>query len=216
MHAAVGLVRQNPLKIEETILRIEREANQLDELVGELLTLSRLDSGILQQQKIERIALVESVAQIADDADFEAQSYNKAVNFIQPKIEIWLDAQPELLYRAIENIIRNAVKYSEENTTVNVWIVLESAEDGEFVLIGVIDEGPGVPEKDLEHIFKPFVRVDNQPRGFGLGLAISERAVIAHKGTIVAQNRTDTHGLIMSIRLPLTTQRGRARTETST
>jgi two-component system OmpR family sensor kinase len=210
MHAAVGLVRQNPLKIEETILRIEREANQLDELVGELLTLSRLDSGILQQQKIERIALVESVAQ------FEAQSYNKAVNFIQPKIEIWLDAQPELLYRAIENIIRNAVKYSEENTTVNVWIVLESAEDGEFVLIGVIDEGPGVPEKDLEHIFKPFVRVDNQPRGFGLGLAISERAVIAHKGTIVAQNRTDTHGLIMSIRLPLTTQRGRARTETST
>jgi two-component system OmpR family sensor kinase len=216
MHAAVGLVRQNPLKIEETILRIEREANQLDELVGELLTLSRLDSGILQQQKIERIALVESVAQIADDADFEAQSYNKAVNFIQPKIEVWLDAQPELLYRAIENIIRNAVKYSEENTTVNVWIVLESAEDGEFVLIGVIDEGPGIPEKDLEHIFKPFVRVDNQPRGFGLGLAISERAVIAHKGTIVAQNRTDTHGLIMSIRLPLTTQRGRARTETST
>lgn len=216
MHAAVGLVRQNPLKIEETILRIEREANQLDELVGELLTLSRLDSGILQQQKIERIALVESVAQIADDADFEAQSYNKAVNFIQPRIEVWLDAQPELLYRAIENIIRNAVKYSEENTTVNVWIVLESAEDGEFVLIGVIDEGPGVPEKDLEHIFKPFVRVDNQPRGFGLGLAISERAVIAHKGTIVAQNRTDTHGLIMSIRLPLTTQRGRARTETST
>jgi two-component system OmpR family sensor kinase len=216
MHAAVGLVRQNPLKIEETILRIEREANQLDELVGELLTLSRLDSGILQQQKIERIALVESVAQIADDADFEAVSYNKSVNFIQPKIEVWLDAQPELLYRAIENIIRNAVKYSEENTTIDVWIVLESAEDGEFVLIGVMDQGPGVPEKDLEHIFKPFVRVDNQPRGFGLGLAISERAVTAHKGTIVAQNRTDTHGLIMTIRLPLTTQRRRSRTEAST
>lgn len=216
MHAAVGLVRQNPLKIEETILRIEREANQLDELVGELLTLSRLDSGISQQQQIERIALVESISQISDDADFEAAAYNKSVNFIQPNIEIWLDAQPELLYRAIENIIRNAVKYSEENTIIDVCIVVESTTDGKFVLITVTDKGPGVPEKDLEHIFKPFVRVDNQPRGFGLGLAISQRAVIAHKGTIVAQNRIDTHGLIMTIRLPITNQRRHARAGTST
>jgi two-component system OmpR family sensor kinase len=203
LQAAIGLARQNPQRLEGSLARIEREAERLDELVGQLLALSRLEARVADQslERSERTDLVDLIASIAADAHFEAQASGRAVAF-RGEGEVVADVRVELLHSAIENVVRNAVKYTSEGTTVEVNAARSPS--GDTLLVTVADRGPGVAVAELEAIFEPFYRgAEGQPGpGFGLGLAIARRAIEAHGGRVRASNRPGG-GLQIEIHLPL-------------
>lgn len=202
LQAATGLARQNPQKLESSLERIEQETERLDDLVGQLLTLSRLEAGVddASRTRLETTDLVDLVASIAADARFEAESCGRDVVFSSLG-EIVADVRAELVGRAVENVIRNAVKFTAPGTAVEVTAGPDAA-DAAF-LVRVADRGPGVAEADLDAIFEPFYRgaAGSSGPGFGLGLAIARRAIAAHGGRVDARNRPGG-GLEVEIRLP--------------
>jgi two-component system OmpR family sensor kinase len=197
LEAAIGLVRQSPEKLEASLDRIEREAARLDELVGEVLTLARLESGAAGAAA-EIVELAELVADIAEDARFEAQAARRKLSLKatgNPRVR----GSAELLHRAVENVVRNAVKYTADETEVEVELATRA---GKAVLT-VADRGPGLAPEALERVFEPFYRASSdRAKGFGLGLAIAQRAIVSHGGSIRAVNR-DGGGLRLEIELPL-------------
>jgi two-component system OmpR family sensor kinase len=199
LQAAIGLARQQPEKLDASLDRIERESGRLDELVGELLTLSRLEAG-MSGAADEEVDLVELVASITDDARFEAEVAGRRVLF-SGEGEAIVKVRAELLHRAFENVIRNAVKYTREGTAVEVRVERWAAPDR--LIVTVADRGPGVPESDLQAIFEPFFCGGGvKTAGFGLGLAIARRAIETHGGSIRALNRPEG-GLQVEIVLPV-------------
>jgi two-component system OmpR family sensor kinase len=198
LQAAIGLAHQQPANMAASLERIERESVRMDKLVGELLTLSRLDTGAALPPR-EDIALMELVEEVAADARFEAEHLDRHVA-VSGSAAVQVRGAPDLLWRAIENVVRNAVKHSGAGGGVEIMV--EAA--GGAVLLRVIDDGPGVAEADLETIFQPFYRSNpsaNNIDGHGLGLAIARRVIEAHGGTISAANR-DAGGLCVTITLP--------------
>lgn len=198
LQAAIGLARQRPETREAGLDRIEREAQRLDEMVGELLTLSRLEAGMADNQQ-ETADLAELLGMVVEDARFEAEVSGRKVNYAATG-PAPIRCRAELLHRAIENVVRNALKFSPEGATVEV----NAGPVGPGMAgVTVADRGPGVPEPDLEAIFVPFYRSETSAntRGFGLGLAIAKRAVEAHGGTIHAANRGGG-GLVVTMHLP--------------
>jgi len=199
LEAAIGLARQRSDQLNDTLDRIEREAVRLDQLVGEILTLARMQAGMTRaaDEAIDLVALVQEVAQ---DARFEAQASGREVRCVRTG-EVLVIANVELLHRALENVVRNAVKFTNVGTSVEVEIT--GAGDPNLVLVTVSDRGPGVPEGELDAIFEPFFRGETRVKtaGFGLGLAIAQRAIEAHGGRIHARNRAGS-GLQVEIRLP--------------
>ena len=199
LQAAIGLARQNPDHLQETLARVEHEGERLDQLIGELLTLSRLDSPTPGAPQ-ETIDLMELVAEICEDARFEAEASGRKLEYSCVGNAV-SRVQAELIYRAIENVVRNAVKYSPPGGQVEVEAIERPAGR---LLLRVLDRGPGVAEEDLPHIFEPFFRGvrDSVDHGFGLGLAIARRAIDAHGGSIAITNR-EGGGLAVEISLPL-------------
>lgn len=200
LQAAIGLARQQPEKLAISLERIERESGRLDQLVGELLTLSRLEAGMSGAAN-EDVDVVELVRDIAANAHFEAEATRRQVQF-SGEGEAILQARAELLYRAFENVIRNALKYTAENTAVEIRIKRQALLNQ--LIVTVLDRGPGIPESDLQAVFEPFFRGGTRVKttGFGLGLAIARRAIEAHGGSIRAVNRVNG-GLQVEIVLPL-------------
>ncbi len=199
MNVALELarVKANP---ETKILldRIETESHRLNEMISRLLILSKLETRSENFDKTE-VNLTKIVEQIAADADFEAQANNKSVKVLQ-KDEVKVFGNENLLRSAIENVLRNAVKYSKNDTNVEVSL----KKNGKYAEIIVRDYGAGVPENEIVNLFRPFYRVhtarDRKTGGIGLGLAIAERAVNAHDGKIAAKNLEN--GLAVQISLP--------------
>ena len=167
-------------------------------LVGELLTLSRLEAGVTGEQ--EMVDLGEMLAVIVDDARFEGAARKVAVDCKADEMPEIM-ANPELLHRAIENIVRNALRFSPEGGVVNIT----AGVSGEHICLRVSDSGPGVPEAELESIFQPFFRTGEQSSGggYGLGLAIAKRVIAAINGTISAKN-ANQGGLIVEVVLNFT------------
>ncbi len=198
LQVAVGLARQSPQKLESSLSRIEREAERLEALVGELLTLSHLEAAAGQ---VETVDLGELLAAVVEDARFEAQAAGKDVT-LQAAGEAQIEARPEALHRAFENVLRNAVRFTPPGSSVEVETSV--VEGPRRFRLRVADRGPGVPAGQLEAIFEPFHRGEGRPspEGFGLGLAIARRAVELHHGAIAAQPR-DGGGLAVTIELPL-------------
>jgi two-component system sensor histidine kinase CpxA len=205
LSVALGLAWQRTGPDAHSVLeRIELEANRLNELIGRLLTLARLEGG---EDAIGRtpIALEEMVLDIGKDADFEAQSRQCRVRCVIQDDATVLGS-PSLLHSAVENVVRNAMRHTLEGSEVEIRLVRESRGGKDEAVIRVTDRGPGVPQESLDKLFRPFYRLDDargrQTGGVGLGLAITERAVRLHGGTVRATNRPEG-GLMVEIRLPL-------------
>lgn len=199
LQAAIGLARQQPDKIGATLDRIERESVRMDKLVGELLTLSRLEAGVTGALN-EEINIGELLAEIVDDAQFEAHAGDRQVELVG-NCDVLLLGRFELLSRAIENVVRNALKYTAAGGKVTV----QAGASAGSMKIAVLDQGPGIPESEIAAIFDPFFRGSTGAAsidGHGLGLAIAQRVVAAHGGTIRAANRAGG-GLCVEIVLPL-------------
>lgn len=197
LHAAIGLARQVPGRFEETMLRLEREGERMNHLVGELLTLSRLEAGV--GGSLETVDIDELVAGLAEDARLEAASRHLSVDLDEtPGLRV--RANPELLYRAVENVVRNALKHSPDGGR----ICIRTAATAEHrCRISILDHGPGVPEGELPHIFEPFRRTQAAiGGGHGLGLAIARRVMSAVDGAITARN-LETGGLCVDLEIPL-------------
>jgi two-component system OmpR family sensor kinase len=201
LQAAIGLARQNPDALDGSLERIEREAERVDELVGQLLTLSRLEARGTDTAggAAEETDLMDLIASVAADAHFEAQTEGRSVAFSGTGEAVAL-VRAELVHRAVENVVRNAVRHTRPGSTVEVQAEVRSG----TLVVRVADRGPGVAEADLPRIFEPFFRGadDRGGAGFGLGLAITRRAVELHGGTVWAGNR-DGGGLVIELSLPL-------------
>lgn len=197
LQAAADLMRQQPERSTEFFERIERDTARMDRLVGEILALARLDAGMTGKLD-EEFDLCDVVADIAEDARFEADGKRCTID-VELNGPSVMHGSHELLYRAIENVVRNAVRHSPEggNVAISVHALPER------LRVTVADCGPGVFESDLAAIFDPFFR--NGPgryaAGYGLGLAITRRAVEAHGGSVSAANRPEG-GLLVALELP--------------
>lgn len=198
LQVAIGLARQQPHKQEESMRRIERESERMDILVGELLTLSRLEAGVGSGVP-ENIPAQQLVADVAEDARFEAEANGRKV-VLDRGAEVILAGQVELLHRALENVLRNAIRHTPPGSTVQIQSRLD--ERNHTLTLLILDEGPGVAEGELETIFEPFYRGEKPVgTGHGLGLAIAQRIIHAHGGKIQARNRS-SGGLCIEISLP--------------
>jgi two-component system sensor histidine kinase CpxA len=207
MNVALDLMEENVNEEGAAYLqRIRREANRLNEMIGQLLELSRLESGTAKVQDTV-IDLPQLLEGIVADAEFEAASLDRHVRLVHAD-DCQTSGAPELLRSAIENVVRNAVRYTAKKTTVEIELKKIPAETtvSPQCQITVRDFGAGVPMESLPHLFHPFYRItdarDRQSGGTGLGLAISERAIRFHGGTIKATNAPEG-GLLMEISLPL-------------
>ncbi len=204
LNVAIGLARQKAGAEEQGSLdRMEREAERLNDLIGELLTLALLES---DARGIERVPvdLQSLVREIVEDADFEARVANRRVRVAQDE-PVVVAGVYELLRRAIENVVRNAARFTAESTDVEVRLSRSDGPSGPAARISVRDRGPGVPEESLEKLFEPFYRVadarDRSSGGTGLGLAITQRAIKLHGGTVRASN-TPGGGMDVVLELP--------------
>ena len=207
MIVALGLLKQaSPDEAVEYVNRINTEAERLDKTIGQLLTLTRIESGAELAQR-ERFDFTNLVQEVAADGDFEARAHHREVKVTRADA-CTISGIPEMLRSAIENVVRNAIRYTPEGTTVE--IALERfVESEERVVLTIRDHGPGVPKIMLAGIFQPFQRVpaaENNSEGAGLGLAIADRVVQMHNGQIRAVN-ADDGGLIVEITLPVSEAR---------
>jgi len=201
LNVALELARQQSsgAASEKALDRIGLEAERMNEMIGQLLGLTRMTCGI-NEQRFAPLDLQELLAKLVQDADYEAAARQSRVVF-ECQAPAILNASAELLAQAFENVIRNAVKYTAEHTEVQV-----SLGDGDDVwLIKVADQGAGVPEAALARIFDPFYRVadarDRQSGGTGIGLAIAKSAIALHGGSIRADNQV-LGGLLVTMRIP--------------
>lgn len=198
LQLATGLARQTPETVSQSLDRIDEEARRLDKMIGELLTLSRAEHETLpDEQYFDLLGLLEAVA---NDARYEAQV---------PGVEILLCADnntdytvkgdAKLIRSAVENVVRNALRFSLQGQQVKIVLRQENG----WLIITVSDQGPGVNADKLSSIFDPFVRV-NSPlsgKGYGLGLSIVRKVLLAHQGEVSAINGKDG-GLELILRLP--------------
>lgn len=200
LRVALTLARREGADSAREMERIERETERLDVLIGQILRLSRLstDDPSLQPQKVD---IAQLLVEVVEDARMEASADDKDVAW-SPGAHAPVLGSPELLRSAIENILRNALRFTARHTKVEVDLQVKDRE----ALVTVRDYGEGVPSEDLEKIFEPFYRVpgasDPGSAGGGLGLAITARAINLHGGIVRARNAVD-RGLIVEISLPL-------------
>jgi len=193
---ALTLVKQGPAQeTAENLERIGLEARRLDTLIGQLLTLSRIDTGA-DRGTPAKIDVLNLVQEVAADANFEARARNRRVA-LKRGDTCTVSGFEELLRSAVENVVRNAVRHTAEGTEVEISVECRESQ----VLITVRDHGSGVPPSMLSEIFVPFRRVSNGNHdGAGLGLAIAERAIQVHRGSIRARNAAEG-GLLVEITL---------------
>jgi signal transduction histidine kinase len=215
LRVALALARRREDESQRSFhARIETEIERLDEMIGRILTLSRLESG-QQTLTTTELDLNNLIEHVVSDARFEAGTDNQTTRSSDHEIGtghrihftadayVHVEANEELLRSSIENVLRNALYYTDGKEPIQVRL---SADHGQ-ARISIRDNGPGVPPESLAHLFNAFYRVDDsrvsRTGGTGLGLAIAKRAILAHHGTITAAN-VHPHGLQVEIRLPAT------------
>lgn len=204
LNVAIELARRSPTADAEKMLdRMAKESDLMNQMIGHVLMLSRLESrtDAIHMQPIDLPQLVRAVVA---DADFEATA--KGCSVALPESErCEVLGNEQLLRSAFENVVRNAVRYTREGTLVEIRFK-QDLTAGSDVTVEIRDHGTGIPERHLQHIFRPFYRVsearDRDTGGVGLGLAITERAIRLHGGTVAVRN-AEQGGLVVAITLPL-------------
>lgn len=183
--------------------RIHIELERLDQLIGQVLTLSRLESGA-ENMALDIVPLRPLIETVIDDCEFEFAESTKQVQLTCNE-SLTLPCDPDKFRSALENVLRNALRYTPDDSTVEVTATTADTDSSELV-IRIADRGPGVPERDLPHLFDPFYRVsearDEHSGGHGVGLAITRRVIELHHGTVRAENNPDG-GLVIVFTLPL-------------
>lgn len=199
LQLAIGLARQSPERTEASLDRIDHEAARLDALVGELLGLARSEHRAGEGDDYFDLAGV--LRSVVGDAEFEARSHNVSIRLDDAASSCepppLIRGNAEAIRRAIDNVVRNALRFSAAGQEVDVDYRWESG----IHHISVADGGPGIDEASIDAMFEPFARGDDGSLGFGLGLAIAKRGVALHGGTIRARNR-DGGGLVVSLEIP--------------
>jgi two-component system, OmpR family, sensor histidine kinase CpxA len=211
---ALGLLRHaSPEEAPEYLNRIGLEADRLDKMIGQLLTLTRIESGVESGQQ-ETFDLTNLVQEVAADGDFEARAHDREVRVVRADA-CTMTGVPEMLRSAIENVVRNAIRYTPDGTSVEVTLAQKNTTGEPRASLLVRDHGPGVPERMLRDIFHPFQRVpehaESDSQGGGLGLAIAERVVRMHGGAIRAVNATGG-GLIVEMEIQVKSKKAKVRT----
>jgi len=190
MRVALGLARQPPADFPRQLDRLEAEIERLDTLISQVLKLARLQ-GTDALSAREPFDIDEVIEEVVRDASFEGAVQNCRVD-LQGSAHCRILGNRELLRSAIENVLRNAVRYSPPGAAVEVAVARSSGSGSGGVQISIRDRGPGVPPAELERIFEPFYRVaesrDRDSGGEGIGLAITSQVLRAHGGSAKAQN----------------------------
>jgi len=202
LNVALGLARRGgePAAAEH-LDRIERETERLNTLIGQLLTMARVDSGVdLERRTIFDLGIV--IDEVAIDADYEARSRDCTVQFDQRR-ECVVAGSREMLRGAVENVVRNAVRHTAERTSVEISMDCRDGSGGSHAVIQVRDHGPGIPAHAIGTLFTPFQAAASggSANGTGLGLAITRRAFEVHGGTATAANAPDG-GFVVTLELP--------------
>jgi two-component system, OmpR family, sensor kinase len=199
MRVAVGLARQPPADLSRQLDRLEREIERLDSLISQVLKLARLHGNDAPFAR-EPFDLDEVIEEVVRDANFEGAVKNCKVR-LQGTAGAAVNGNRDLVRSAIENVLRNAVRYSPVDAPVDVSVARNDA----GIAISIRDRGPGVPSTDLERIFEPFYRVaesrDRDSGGEGIGLAITAQVMKAHGGSATAANG-QAGGLDVRLNLP--------------
>lgn len=201
LQVALELARQRSVNRDDPVYdRMDLEIERLDQLIGQVLTLARMESGAVAPRK-ETLDLAELVESVARDAQFEARAEDKDVSIdVVSRPQVSVDRS--LIRSAVENVLRNAVRHAPVGTAVEVCVNTAARE----AVITIVDHGPGIPEERLQDVFKPFIRVSEARErgsgGYGLGLAIAQRAMMLHGGRISAENAPEG-GLRVYLRVPV-------------
>lgn len=198
LQAVGGVLRQSPAKLDTMLDRMDREVERLDALVGEVLTLARLTAGSRLPLKTQTLDVIDLLNEILGDAAFEAQAREVSIT-TNVDDSFLAEVEGELIYRALENVIRNAVKYTAEHSQITV----QCGTTDDLLKVCVADQGPGVRRDELERIFQPFSRGNDVAprRGYGLGLAIARQAIECHGGRVYA-SLPDVGGLAIVLEIP--------------
>src|SRR6185369_12539947 len=207
LNVALGLARRHSVPgVGEHLDRIELETERLNTLIGQLLTMARVDSGVgLERWGVFDIAAL--VEEVATDAEYEARARGCTVS-VAGERNCLVSGAADLIRGAVENVVRNAVRHTADGTRVEISLERRDGARGPSVLINVRDRGAGVPDKVVPRLFVPFYRgphTDHNQNGTGLGLAITRRVFEVHGGTATAAN-ADGGGLLVSLELPLHVQ----------
>ncbi len=195
---AVELARTSPDR-NRSLDRIKKEVERLSTLVSELLQVTRAESDPASRN-LDEIALASLLQDVVEDSAVESEAHKCRLHLTAEPVIVRGDR--ELLRRAVENVVRNAIRYAPEQSSVEVRLENKPGK----AVVSVRDFGPGVPDETLPNLFKPFFRVEadrsrSSGGGMGLGLSIAERAVLVHQGLIRARNASP--GLLVEIELPL-------------
>lgn len=203
LQVACELLQRQPSDPARAVARIEREIARMDALVSDVLTLARIEAGPCPPEAapVDIGALIDRVVQ---DAQFEAQASGHTIRWQAPSTHWRLHARAELLRRAVDNVLRNALKHGPPDQPVDVGLQLDPA--GRWLCIHIADRGPGLSDEECAAVLQPFVRggaaaPTGRGAGHGLGLSIAARALQAHGGDLRLQPRTGG-GLTAALRLP--------------
>jgi two-component system sensor histidine kinase CpxA len=195
---AIELARSGE-NLDSALNRIQKESDRLNSLVGQLLQVTRAEGDPASLRR-NPVRFDELVQQMVDDSAIEAAAHGCRLTYERHE-PVTVEGDPELLRRAVENVIRNAIRYAPRESAVDVSL---SRKNGTATM-DVRDRGPGVPEEAIPRLFDPFYRVetdrDRSSGGVGLGLSIARRAIELHKGSIRARNAQP--GLEVELELPV-------------
>jgi signal transduction histidine kinase len=205
INLSVALLKKRyPADADDMFQRLDRDVARIDLLMGQLLTLSRLEAGLSSAER-EDVDFAQLVEETAADCNFEAEASGKSVSLRTQGAIILENADAHALRSACENVIRNAVRFTRPETNVEVVLQIDRSTPELMGILSIRDHGPGVPEESLEAIFQPFYRISGDVQGMdgnGLGLAIASEAIRLHRGTISAANLRPS-GFEITIRLPI-------------
>ena len=195
LQAIVDLARQQPEQAAKNLARIEAELDRMEKLVSELLTLARLESKSADIPE-EMLNLNKILEQLVEECAELAQKNQQHILLTLPDTNILIQGNEALLYRAFDNIIRNACNYSGNDTQIQITLTCNK----QNIQLDIQDSGKGINEEELPYLFEPFYRgsTNQHIKGTGLGLAITKQIIQRHHGVIAASNIAP-HGFNISI-----------------